>query len=502
MVNIFLFLMLTIVVIRNLCIIMPLISEHSGECILMILKKLRILIAAVFLFPLFSCYEGLGGLAEEQPSPPARPSLHCTTDTDRDEDQVCFVLTLVEPDMEDDINSYRIYWGTVNEKSNLICEFSKSAASFDYSFSENTAVPPGSTHFIAQSVTADGRVSESAVFDIEDTVLQRIADMKAGDSSVFLPVSEFYIVEYNGYLYFNGGDKVEGNGAELWRYDGVNPPAEFININPSGSSYPDHFCVYNNRLYFSADGGDGYGKELWCYDGSIITRVTDINTSGDSLPSYLKVYNNNLYFVAESSWSRKKLFRYNGSGDPVKVCDINSAGSSDDICCLAVFNGKLYFQATNGSTGRELWSFDGTLPVQVADINSGFLPQFSPHYLCVYNEELYFSAEGEDLSHGVELWVYNGLGDPYEKLDVYPGFLGSTPRYLTAYNGKLYFQASVSGAGAELFCYDGVNSPYIIADFDYTSTSTYPECMTVFNGKLCFYVKNTAGRGLWIYYIK
>ncbi|HOP30531.1 MAG TPA: hypothetical protein P5120_12780, partial [Spirochaetota bacterium] len=60
----------------------------------------------------------------------------------------------------------------------------------------------------------------------------------------------------------------------------------------------------------------------------------------------------------------------------------------------------------------------------------------------------------------------------------------------------------VSGAGAELFCYDGVNSPYIIADFDYTSTSTYPECMTVFNGKLCFYVKNTAGRGLWIYYIK
>jgi ELWxxDGT repeat protein len=471
----------------------------------MILKKIRILIAVVFILPLFSCYEGLGGLAEEQPSPPvppARPSLYCTTDTDRDEDQVCFVLTLVEPDMEDDINSYRIYWGTADEKLNLICEFSKGTASLEYSFSENTPVPTGATHFIAQSVTADGRVSESAVLDIEDIVIQRVSDMKAGESSIFLPVSEFYIVEYNGYLYFNGGDKLEGNGAELWRYDGVNPPAEFININPSGSSYPDHFCVYNNRLYFSADGGDGYGKELWCYDGSTITRVTDINTSGDSLPSFLKIYNNNLYFVAESSWSRKKLYRYDGSGDPVKVCDINSAGASDDICCLAVFNGKLYFQATNGSTGRELWSFDGSSPVQVADINSSIFTPFSPHYLCVYNEELYFSAEGEDLSHGAELWVYNGSADPYEKFDVYPGYLASTPKYMTVYNGNLFFQAYFTGKGAELCCYDGVNSPHILADIDNTSTSTYPECLTVFNGKHYFYVKDTASKGLWVFYIK
>lgn len=467
--------------------------------------KINIFTATILIFSLslFSC-EGLESLVEDSPSTPSYPTLTFTTDTDWNEDQICGVLTLTEPEMEDNISSYRIYWGTAESSINLICELNKHQNPLEYTIAENTGIPAGATHFIAQSVTADGIVSRNFSLDIEDIVIERISDIKAGDVEPFSSSSsEFYIIEYNGYLYFNGGDDSSGNGAELWRYDGINPPSEFIDINSTGSSYPGHFCVYNNRLYFAADGGDGSGNELWCYDGLTVTRISDIYSSGDSNPSYLKVYNNILYFAAESSWSVKKLYRYNGSGTPEKICDINSSGSSDDISYLEVFNNRLYFQANDGSSGKELWSYDGVSVIQVADMNSSVFVSFNPSYMTAYNGELYFRAESDMLNHGEELWACNGTADPYEKYDIYSGFTGSRPKYMTTYNGKLYFQGVFSGqSGAEFLCYDGINSPYLVADIDSTSGSSNPECFTVFNGKLYFYVKSTASSGLWVFFIK
>jgi hypothetical protein len=34
-------------------------------------------------------------------------------------------------------------------------------------------------------------------------------------------------------------------------------------INKAGNSNPAYLAVYNNELYFRADGGDGVGTELW-----------------------------------------------------------------------------------------------------------------------------------------------------------------------------------------------------------------------------------------------
>jgi hypothetical protein len=36
-------------------------------------------------------------------------------------------------------------------------------------------------------------------------------------------------------------------------------------LNTSGGSFPAHPEIYNNSVYFQADGGDGAGKELWRY---------------------------------------------------------------------------------------------------------------------------------------------------------------------------------------------------------------------------------------------
>jgi hypothetical protein len=38
-------------------------------------------------------------------------------------------------------------------------------------------------------------------------------------------------------------------------------------INPAGNANPAYLEVYNNQLYFQANGNDNAGAELWRYTG-------------------------------------------------------------------------------------------------------------------------------------------------------------------------------------------------------------------------------------------
>jgi trimeric autotransporter adhesin len=67
------------------------------------------------------------------------------------------------------------------------------------------------------------------------------------------------------------------------------------------------------------------------------------------------------------------------------------------------FNGDLYFQANDSTTGAELWRNDGTRAgtSQVADINAGPGSSY-PGPFGVLGPDLLFSAD--DGIHGRELW--------------------------------------------------------------------------------------------------
>ncbi len=485
--------------------------------------KLRFLPFFALLSLSVSCFDGLGGLADEprQTPAPQSPSVLFSEDSDKDEDQIGGVLRIVEPQREDNIKLYRIYWGNISGgNSGLICELSKGTTVEDYTLTPNSSVPPGATHFIAYSVSEDGKISEPAFLDIDDHVLTAVPETSSfilGKASS--GVNEFYICAYNGLLYFNadGGD---GKGAELWSYDGENTPVPAANINtgldindipnitdPPGvpySSYPGYLCAYNNKLFFSAR-EEAIKTELWSFNYTTsATEYWDLYIPVNSSPKYLTVYNSNLYFSAATVSDGRELFVYTGTGSPSKICNINTgSGQGSNPAYLAVFNNKLYFWADNGTTGTELWYYDpvSSFPYyhQIPDINSSTTPGFNT----VYNGELLFSAG--NAAGGAELWAYDGVNPPYMKFDLYPGAASSTPKYMTVYNGKLYFQAVKAGAGAELWCYDGINPPYMLADIDNANTSSEPECFTVFNNRLYFSTYDAAShtnRKLWIYYIK
>jgi ELWxxDGT repeat protein len=111
-------------------------------------------------------------------------------------------------------------------------------------------------------------------------------------------------------------------------------------------------------LYFSANANDNKGTELWKFDGTTASLAADINPAGDSVPTYLTVFNNALYFSANGDSAGFELWKFDGT-NATRVSDINPAGNANPAY-LTFYNNELYFQANaNDGTGAELWKFKG-----------------------------------------------------------------------------------------------------------------------------------------------
>ena len=216
-----------------------------------------------------------------------------------------------------------------------------------------------------------------------------------------------------------------------------------------------------------------------------------------------------LFFSATDGTSGYELWSYDGTNPPEMVHDINPGSGGSDAARyggLIEFGGKLYFSATDGANGLELWSYDGTSPpTMVADINMGGDSQ-AGYYgsLVEFAGKLYFSAT--DGSNGLELWSYDGANPPMMVADIkpdsgnsYAGYYGS----LVEFDGKLYFCATDGSNGHELWSYDGTNPPTMVADIVTgfgRSNAGYHDSLIEFGGKLYFSADTGAnGKELWSY---
>jgi ELWxxDGT repeat protein len=323
--------------------------------------------------------------------------------------------------------------------------------------------------------------------------VERVADINvgAGDSSpAFLSV-------FNNVLYFKA-DGNDGFGPELWRYDAATKTQARqadIYAGPTGSD-PSYLMPYNTALYFSANGNDGAGVELWRFNGTSPGRMTEINVGpGNGNPAHMTVFNGILYFSANGNDSTGvELWRTDGTGVS-RAADVYNGQGDSNPAYLTVYRNELYFSATTTDGGTELWKYNGTAPTRVADINAG-VGNSSPAYLTVFNDVLYFSANAGEGS-GVELWKYDGT-NVARAADINVGPGDSAPAFLTVFNGALYFSANGNdNAGFELWKFDGTTATRA-ADIN-KSGDAFPSYLVVYNNELYFQANggDGVGRELW-----
>ncbi|BBD65961.1 hypothetical protein NIES4072_03600 [Nostoc commune NIES-4072] len=340
-------------------------------------------------------------------------------------------------------------------------------------------------------------------------------------------------------LYFTANDGT--TGVQLWKSDG-NTNTRLSNITGFN---PSNLIVFNNKLYFTATDST-FGTELWESNGTSVTRVSDINSgSGNSNPGNLTIAGNQLFFSAIDSSNTRKLWVYNGTN--LRLVDVNpgfattnavnspstfttafnnrlfftaknnsQVWSTDGTVAgtqvistggvtnsyarsLTVVGSNLYFTASDGTTGQEVWKYQsGTTASLVKDITPGN-NGFAPTYLTAVGNTLYFVTDSDN-DFNLELWKSDGTANG--TLPINPN--GDSPNigfgsiYLTALGNTLYFVANDPDTGVELWSTDGTNANTVVVKDIWTgSNNSIPTSLVNFNGTLAFAASDGTNRELW-----
>lgn len=348
------------------------------------------------------------------------------------------------------------------------------------------------------------------------------------------------LIAFQGLLYFAADDGIHGR--ELWRSDGTDTVAGTAlvrDINPGpADSNPTSLTTANvvrtiivagrprrvitPRLFFSANDGL-HGAELWSTDGVITRLARDIRPGPQgSNPFNLTAVNTNialgggfLFFGANDGFVGNELWISNGLGVNRLVRDINTGPASSlspsQTTLMTQFKGQLFFTATDGFLGRELWQSNGTFAGTrlVKDINPGQassnptsqqlpLPQFRS---LIVNGMLFFGAN--DGFFGGELWATNGTTAGTNRVrDINvgpPAGLANNLLVGAVFNNNIDFAADDGAFGREPWQSDGSNPGTTrVQDINTGAPASAPSFFTVAGGILFFAADNgLLGRELW-----
>jgi len=324
-----------------------------------------------------------------------------------------------------------------------------------------------------------------------------------GDAALFL--------EVGGILFFEGKRYHLPEDYELWRSDGTPANTYMVkDINPgAGSSYASPFVGVNGLLFLAATDGV-HGGELWKSDGTAAgtVLVRDINpgASGSIIgnPYYpYSEFQGQFFFSAADGVHGQELWKSDGTASgTVMVKDMNP-GSADGFVYqtgqLTKAGGKLFFTASDGVHGVELWVSDGTEQGThiVKDINPG--PDSGYGFnLVPLRDFLCFTAYSPD--YGYELWRSDGTeAGTYLIKDICPGPGSGWPGF-NCVQGRLYLRANDGGAyGTELWTSDGTpEGTYRLTDINPGPAGSYPMYLAATNGLLLFQAADGIhGEELW-----
>lgn len=227
---------------------------------------------------------------------------------------------------------------------------------------------------------------------------------------------------FDGDVYFNAN---AGTGDELWKYNLTSNNTTPVTSESSSSFRVEHLYAHDDLLFF-----EGYTRELWKSDGTIngTQLVKDLNQNINEI----KGSTNELFIAALELWVS------NGTSfGTVELNPINPNGYSSSPEDLFSIGSTMFFTATDGELGRELWKNDEVAVSELAaDINSKSRNNFSNSI--EYNGTIYLSGVSSDSI----LWKSDGTPHGTET-SVYASGHGSL-RPIAIWNGGLFFIANDS----------------------------------------------------------
>lgn len=338
------------------------------------------------------------------------------------------------------------------------------------------------------------------------------------------------LLQVGGVAYFSADDGV--HGVEVWRSDGtpegtrmladfttgsdstyvyssvscqgrvlLSTADRLIRIDPASGEFASVATVrwgaelfaLGDRALFAHDDGE-HGSELWNTDGTAegtgLLKDLQPYRNGASYPFYLgnaiapdgKVRAlHSVYGDAGGLYASDGTRR--GTGPIAAIVPLTyNVGFKE---AGATLGGSVYFTATDGDHGYELWRSDGTSAGtrMVLDIGPAWGAVYSAPV--AWRDRVFFVAE--DATHGPELWSSDGTEAGTRMVgDFVPGPEGSYPSRLIVAGETLFLQM-FGDHGWELWTSDGTQSgTRLVKDIVQASSGFCCTGMVPFNGKLLF----------------
>lgn len=258
----------------------------------------------------------------------------------------------------------------------------------------------------------------------------------------------------HGHLYFTGVTASEG--AELWVTDATPAGTMLVSdIWNGGSSKPNNFITYGNKLYFNAFTPE-YGRELYAYSGSgSPVRLTDLNegaADGFNDPDFY-INDSKLYFTGHDGAEQGLYVLANGT-----ISKIYSVPAGFKLLEFSSIGNTVFFQIRNQSTSMALFKTAGTAQsTQLVHEINGLYSGMFPAQMTPFGNRILFAAQTDD--YGYELWVTNGINTS-QVADINPGGEGSQPQlfFSVILKNKLVFAAYTESKGTELWVTDGTSA--------------------------------------------
>ena len=304
---------------------------------------------------------------------------------------------------------------------------------------------------------------------------------------------------YSNKFYFTYDDGIHGN--EIWASDGTTSGTHMVADLQTGSDTSINISsagVINNRFIFYWN-----QKSQWYVtDGTeagTIPFTDDKNTSYTNSNSlFYSSYGNNWVKIGNKlieniSYSDigSELLITDGTKNGTYRIDLNpgSSGSNPNNFIVSPDGSKVFFIATTGTYGKELWVSNGTISGthMVKDIkigtDSGLYNYTS--YGCIDKDKLLF-AQKSSYSDNYSYWITDGMEAGTFKLfdDIQPKNI-----WTDSYSNKFYFTYDDGIHGNEIWASDGTTSgTHMVADLQTGSdTSINISSAGVINNRFIFY---------------
>ncbi|NTU81579.1 MAG: hypothetical protein HGA45_19725 [Chloroflexales bacterium] len=246
-------------------------------------------------------------------------------------------------------------------------------------------------------------------------------------------------------------------GAELYLSDGTLNSAQLAaDLCPgpcSGFTIPT-ITVAGTRVFFV--GSDGLDSEIWSFDAAtlpISPSKLDLSPGPDSSQvSAMVAFGGRLAAAVTTNGDTELVITDGTAGGTVRY-DLNPGASSSYPGGLTVAGSRLFFIATNGAAGRELWTTTGGAPTMLELNPTG--DAFTSGSIVAAGSRVFFLAT--DGVGGFEPGTSDGL--TARLFDLNPGGDSvSEGGSLVATSSRAFFIATNGSSGYELGTSDGASA--------------------------------------------